>query len=484
MSASNSWAVGLLCGLSSGTTIGMVNYSFGVFIPAWDSEYGWSRTAINGVLITGQVIAFALSPLSGWAVDKHGPRIVGAISAALVSLGFVGVGLSSSLWHLYLSFVLINFGYPGAGTGLVTTKIIGAWFHEARGKVMGLIASCNNLGGLTMSQLATAVLLAQSWQAAAFLFAGIMAVLAPFFWLVVRDRPDEDQQQVKPDRVAGAEKEEEQDMDKGVDVAVEDQSRSSPAPPPPLLLNLDCCGAGRRGAVPPPAVSFKLPHAREPAQEQSGKKQNEAVLIGKEEKPAPAPVEIPCDLLFVSTALGMTLAFWTYPGVLSQIIPALVAEGFSQAAAANTLSLLAVMGVLSKWFFGWLSDHISARLALVGCLVVQCVALGMFVMADEAAVYVVACGLYGAGFGGVGAVLPLVAMETWGAESFGRVYGQISFLNLVPATLGPFIAGQSYDTKASYKPAFGIAVAVFACAAGSLLVGHYIRFSGQELSEG
>ena len=54
-SCQHRYAVGLMCGLSSGTTIGMVNYSFGVFVAPWDREFGWSRTAINGVLIVGQV---------------------------------------------------------------------------------------------------------------------------------------------------------------------------------------------------------------------------------------------------------------------------------------------------------------------------------------------------------------------------------------------------------------------------------------------
>lgn len=109
------------------------------------------------------------------------------------------------------------------------------------------------------------------------------------------------------------------------------------------------------------------------------------------------------------------------PSFLLQIIPALVAEGFSATAAANTLSLLAAMGVLSKLFFGWLSEKITAHLALAVCKSIQIVALVLFVSARADYVYVLACGLFGLGFGGVGALLPLVAMDTFGHAMFGQV---------------------------------------------------------------
>ena len=72
---------------------------------------------------------------------------MGSLSALFVGLGFVMVALSGgALWCLYLAYVLISVGYPGAGTGLVTGKIIGAWFPETRGRVMGMVATGNNIG--------------------------------------------------------------------------------------------------------------------------------------------------------------------------------------------------------------------------------------------------------------------------------------------------------------------------------------------------
>ena len=134
--------------------------SFGVFVPAWAEEYGWSRTSINGVLTVGQVVGFLANPLVGGIVDSRGPRLVGAVSAGLVGLGFAAVAMCSDLWQIYAAYMVISFGYPGAGTGLVSAKVLGAWFPETRGRVMGMVATGNNLGGLATSQLATGILVA------------------------------------------------------------------------------------------------------------------------------------------------------------------------------------------------------------------------------------------------------------------------------------------------------------------------------------
>ena len=37
-------------------------------------------------------------------------------------------------------------------------QVISAWFGKERGRVMGIVAAGNNIGGLAMSQLATGLL--------------------------------------------------------------------------------------------------------------------------------------------------------------------------------------------------------------------------------------------------------------------------------------------------------------------------------------
>ena len=68
-------------------------------------------------------------------------------------------------------------------------------------------------------------------------------------------------------------------------------------------------------------------------------------------------------------------------------------------------------------------------------------------------------------------MLPLLTIETFGMEMFGELYGLISFGFFVPSLVAPICAGASFDKWASYKPAFGLSILIFASAIAALLAG-------------
>ena len=57
--------------------------------------------------------------------------------------------------------------------------------------------------------------------------------------------------------------------------------------------------------------------------------------------------------------------------------------------------------------------------------------------------------LYGAGFGMVGALLPLVTLENFGKGSFGTLYGTSQLCNAVPSLIAPVVAGKRAKAEAS-----------------------------------
>ena len=60
-----------------------------------------------------------------------------------------------------------------------------------------------------------------------------------------------------------------------------------------------------------------------------------------------------------------------YSVVLTQLIPHLENEGFSDSAAAAALTAMAAFGLASKLIFGRVSEVITARLSFVVTLVIQ-----------------------------------------------------------------------------------------------------------------
>src|SRR5256884_7196990 len=79
-----------------------------------------------------------LFPLTGYLVDRFGPRIVVAGCAVLVGAGWIGAGMAHSLAALHLAYAI-----GGVGAGGVYGACVGVaikWFPDRRGLCVGLVA--------------------------------------------------------------------------------------------------------------------------------------------------------------------------------------------------------------------------------------------------------------------------------------------------------------------------------------------------------
>ncbi len=175
--------------LSTGLSIGMAQYSFGEFVEALQEQFGWSQTEIN-LSLSFAFISGLLAPFIGRLSDRYGTRPVMFVSLLLIALGFALRPLISELWHWYLFSSLVYAGFPGA-TVLPSGKMVGLWFPETRGRVMGAVTAGNNFGGVTMPPFAAAIITFATWEWAYIGFAVIMFVLAIVAMGVLRESPED-----------------------------------------------------------------------------------------------------------------------------------------------------------------------------------------------------------------------------------------------------------------------------------------------------
>ncbi len=181
--------VAIVVFLSTGLSIGMAQYSFGEFAGPLQEKFGWSQTELN-LSLTFAFISGILAPFIGRLSDRFGTRPVMFASLLLIAAGFVLRPLISELWHWYLFSALVYAGFPGA-TVLPSGKMVGLWFPETRGRVMGAVTAGNNFGGVTMPVLAASMIAAASWQVAYMTFAAIMLVLAVVAFVIIKESPEE-----------------------------------------------------------------------------------------------------------------------------------------------------------------------------------------------------------------------------------------------------------------------------------------------------
>lgn len=174
---------------------------------------------------------------------------------------------------------------------------------------------------------------------------------------------------------------------------------------------------------------------------------------------------------FYSITFALMMASFTYSTILAQAGAHWVAEGLSTTSVSIALGLLATAGMAGKVLYGLLAERWGARCCLVVNLAAQIVSVVLMVAFSNPPLVWVSASVFGLHMGGYGTLVPLIVQETFGLRHYGSISGLISMATVIPYTLGPLMAGVSYDLWGSYSPAFLAVTGLFALGIVSLLLG-------------
>lgn len=166
---------------------------------------------------------------------------------------------------------------------------------------------------------------------------------------------------------------------------------------------------------------------------------------------------------------GVTCAGFSYPSFMTQIIPHMQSVGWGASKATLVLTVLAGTALASKVSWGLLSERLTARISFVIAISIMSSGVIMVTLAGSSIFVWPAIVYFGAGFGGIGPLMSLVVMETFGLRNFGSIQGVVTMvLATIPVLIGPILAGSLFDLTGSYETSFWIVSGIFA--AGGLLV--------------
>ncbi|HIF71457.1 MAG TPA: MFS transporter [Dehalococcoidia bacterium] len=201
--------------LSIGAVLGTVQFTFGFFIEPLEQEFGWSRTQVNVALSIGIVTGF-LSPVIGGLMDRIGAKWTMAGSILLVAIGFLLRSVMTELWQFYLFSAVIFAGTPGA-TMMPAGRLVLTWFPKARGRMMGIVTSGNNIGSGIAVPVVAILIGVVGWRWTWGLMGIALVGMAMLVLLVIRDNA-EDVKKEQQKRWAPAENGEEasDDFNKGL----------------------------------------------------------------------------------------------------------------------------------------------------------------------------------------------------------------------------------------------------------------------------
>ena len=151
--------------------------AFGVFFKPVLSDFGWTRAMTSGAFSLSMVVSALLGIVTGGLTDKAGPRIVLSFCGILFGLGFLLMSQISAVWQLYLFYgVIIGAGISGAWNPIMST--IARWFTNRRSLMTGIVQTGVGIGGMSISLVATQLILAYDWRASYIILGSIVLVVS------------------------------------------------------------------------------------------------------------------------------------------------------------------------------------------------------------------------------------------------------------------------------------------------------------------
>ena len=161
-----------------------------IFVKPIQDELGWSYTTISTGFLIGSASGALASSLTGWLVDKYGPRVVVALGGVGLAGALVGLSTIQEPWHFWTFFGLAR-GSVIAGIEIGSSVAIAKWFVRQRGRTLALKAMGQRSGQVVLPIVSFLIMDASDWRTAYVALSGFacLAIIAPAL-VLMRSQPE------------------------------------------------------------------------------------------------------------------------------------------------------------------------------------------------------------------------------------------------------------------------------------------------------
>ena len=169
--------------------------------------------------------------------------------------------------------------------------------------------------------------------------------------------------------------------------------------------------------------------------------------------PSSAILDILRRRVFWLTVLGFTPLATAFGGAQQNLGPYASDLGIGAQAAAYLVSVMALVMIGAKVFFGAMADRWDLRVLFLLAVAGLAIAFGLMLLDLSYFALVLVCALLGFVAGGFLPLLGALVSQNFDIRSFGQVMGMLGpFMTL--AAVGPWIAGYLRDATGSYDTAW------------------------------
>jgi MFS family permease len=386
------WLVIALCFMTTLTSAG-VRSSPSVLIHPLEAEFGWSRTMIASAVSMNLLLFGFAAPVSGYLIDRFGPRKVMMGSLSMLIVGVSGTMAMTEFWQFFLVWGIIV-GIGAGGVGSVLTATVGnRWFVAKRGIVLGILGSASSTGQIIFLPLFMAMITYAGWRLGSMALIIVAMVLLPLIFFFMRDDPSE--------------------------IGLEPYGASDPK------------AAAAGGATSLRGMSAK-----------------NATITAREVIGHPT-FWLLCGSFFVcgGTANGL---------IGTHLIPHEIEIGIPQIAAAGLLGLMGALNMVGTIFSGWMIDKVRPQRWLAMVYALRGCSLLILPFVRDYVGLVFFAVIYGLDWFATVPPSMAITADTFGRQNVGKVYGWIFMSHQVGAAIMASAAGAIRTYVGDYQPAFFI----------------------------
>lgn len=180
--------------VAAGVVSGFLNMAvfvegLSVFLKDVRDELGWSVTAISLGFSLKSLESGALSPLSGYLIDRLGPRVMAVAGTIVMGAGLLLFAQMHSLWQFYLAGAVIALGQGMGGLNAFQASMVN-WFYRKRGQASALLAMGRGWGYIGVLPVSL-LLVAFGWRSAAAIAAITFVSISVPLALLLRHKPEQ-----------------------------------------------------------------------------------------------------------------------------------------------------------------------------------------------------------------------------------------------------------------------------------------------------
>ena len=361
-----------------------------VLVYPLEADFGWSRSAIALGISLNLLLYGVAAPVVGWILDKYGPRRVMLTSLSLLSTGLLCTTFVSQLWQFWLTWGVMVGLGAGGMSGVLSASVAHRWFNARRGLAVGILSSGSSSGQIVFIPFMLWILGLMTWRMGSYVLVACTATAVTLVWLLMRDKPS--------------------------DIGMEPYNYGPKADQTP-----------------------------------AGDKQAE----GKPAGPA----------MGIRDAIK-TPTFWLLCGVFSicggtangligtHLVPHALDNKFETVIISTAVATMGTMNVVGTLFSGWLADRVDPRKLIAAVFTLRGLSLFYLTFVDSTQGLFIFTVIYGLDWFATVPPVVMIAGQTFGKQSIGRIYGWIFLSHQIGGSAMAYAGGLLYDYVGNYELAF------------------------------